>query len=548
MYSDKRSILQLVSLLKLHDIQHIVLCPGSRNAPIVHSLSVDASFFCYAVTDERSAGFYALGIALERGAPVAVCCTSGSALVNLYPAVAEAYYQRVPLVIISADRPEAWIGQMDGQTLPQPNVFGSLCRCAVNLPIGDREDDEWLCNRRINEALIAVRRHRGPVHINIPLAEPLFTFTTPTLPEVRKISLLPRQPEAVRQLALKAERPLIIVGQLTVDEAQRLVPKLTSLTPHAVVLGEHLSNSYQTLGTFDALLATLDAEQLTKLQPDLVITLGGHIISKRLKQWLRQYPPLMHWHIAPEGEVADLFSGALTHICDEEQWFAMASSLPQETLAATPYQSLWQDLGGRVPEPEPAYSALAAAGALMHRMPQGSVLHLANSLSVRLAQLYRLTSDVSVQCNRGVNGIEGSLSAAMGYASVSEELNFVLIGDLSFFYDMNVLCTPLRSNVRIVVLNNSGGGIFSTLPGLSPQADSYGYIVGQQQRSVRLWAEDSGLVYRSVQRGGELEEAIEELCSPALEKPMLVEVLTDMQTDSLELNKYYNELSQLLNK
>ena len=190
MYSDKKNILQLVALLKEYDIRNIVLCPGSRNAPIVHTLANHPFFQCYSVTDERSAGFFATGLALQSGKPAAVCCTSGTALLNIHPAVAEAFYQQVPLVVISADRPSAWIGQMDGQTLPQPGVFNSLVKKSVNLPEIHTDEDEWYCNRLVNEALLELNHHgKGPVHINIPVSEPLFEITTEELPEVLVITL-----------------------------------------------------------------------------------------------------------------------------------------------------------------------------------------------------------------------------------------------------------------------------------------------------------------------------------------------------------------------
>ena len=178
MYSDKKNILQLVALLKAHGVRKIVLCPGSRNAAIVHTLANIEDFTCYSVTDERSAGFFAIGLSLQGGGPAAVCCTSGSALLNLHPAVAEAFYQQVPLIVISADRPAAWIGQMDGQTLPQPHVFGTLVKMSVNLPEVHTEEDEWFCNRLINEAILETTHHgKGPVHINVPISEPIYRFT-----------------------------------------------------------------------------------------------------------------------------------------------------------------------------------------------------------------------------------------------------------------------------------------------------------------------------------------------------------------------------------
>ena len=184
MYSDKKNILQLVALLRAHGVTKVVLCPGSRNAPIVHTLAGHPDFTCYSVTDERSAGFFAIGLALQGGTPAAVCCTSGTALLNLHPAIAEAYYQKVSLVVISADRPAAWINQMDGQTLPQPDVFRSLVKKSVDLPEIHTDEDEWYCNRLLNEALLELNHHgKGPVHINVPVSEPLFQFTAESLPE-----------------------------------------------------------------------------------------------------------------------------------------------------------------------------------------------------------------------------------------------------------------------------------------------------------------------------------------------------------------------------
>ena len=189
MYTDNKNILQLAALLEAYGITRVVLCPGSRNAPIVHTLSNHPGFVCHAMTDERSAGYFALGLALNSGKPVAVCCTSGTALLNLHPAVAEAFYQKVPLIVISADRPAAWIGQMDGQTLPQPEVFRSLVKKSVNLPEIHTEEDEWFCNRLINAALLETNHHGNrPVHITVPVSAPLFNSTTEATHKVRVIT------------------------------------------------------------------------------------------------------------------------------------------------------------------------------------------------------------------------------------------------------------------------------------------------------------------------------------------------------------------------
>ena len=221
MYTDKKNILQLVALLKAHRIQKIVLCPGSRNIPIVQTLVNIPEFTCYPVTDERSAGFFALGLALNGGSPAAICCTSGTALLNIHPAVAEAFYQQVPLVVISADRPAAWIGHMDGQTLPQPGVFGSLVKKSVNLPEVQSEEDEWYCNRLINEALMELDHHgKGPVHINVPISEPFFKLPVTELPEARVITryqglnVYNKDYQPLIDRLNRYQRRMVVVGQM----------------------------------------------------------------------------------------------------------------------------------------------------------------------------------------------------------------------------------------------------------------------------------------------------------------------------------------------
>ena len=248
MYSDKKNILQLVALLIEHGVSNIVLCPGSRNSPIVHTLANHSFFNCHSVTDERSAGFFAVGLALHGGKPAAVCCTSGTALLNIHPAVAEAFYQKVPLVVISADRPAAWIGQMDGQTLPQPGVFGLLVKKSVQLPEIHTDQDEWYCNRLINEALLELNHHgKGPVHINVPISEPLFQFTTPELPKVRVITryqglnVYDRKYDDLIERLNKYSKRMMIAGEMSLIYLfEKKICKL--LYKHFTWLSEHIGN------------------------------------------------------------------------------------------------------------------------------------------------------------------------------------------------------------------------------------------------------------------------------------------------------------------
>ena len=550
MYSDKKNILQLVALLEAHHITQIVLCPGSRNAPIVHTLSTHPSFTCYSVTDERSAGYFAIGLALQKKSPAAVCCTSGTALLNLHPAVAEAFYQQVPLVVISADRPAAWIGQMDGQTIPQPKVFQSLVRKSVNLPEIQNETDEWYCNRLINEALLeTIHRVKGPVHINIVLSEPLFGFTTETVPEVRVIHRY--QPSCfatsdgytlLNEIKHHSKR-MIISGQMNAqgDMSER---EIGLPAEQFIRLAEHLNNEPTTINTvtnFDVALYTMSEEMAQQMAPELLITYGGHIVSKRLKQFIRQHPPKAHWHISPNGDIVDLY-GSLTTVIEMEPTDFL-EKLAALSYGNTPeYPRLWKDYCSRITQPTFAYSAMSAAGALAKALSYSCVLHLANSSAIRYAQLYPLSPSVEVQCNRGVNGIDGSLSAAVGYASTSDKLNFVLIGDLSFFYDMNALWNAhIGPNLRILLINNGGGEIFHTLPGLKPSDTSHEFITAVHQTSAKGWAEERGFVYLRAENEEQLQRAINEFAQQMQqEHPLLLEVFTDKDTDTTLLKEYYH--------
>ena len=524
MYSDKKSILQLAALLKAHGVRKMVLCPGSRNAAIVHTFANIEEFTCYSITDERSAGFFAIGLSLQGGGPAAVCCTSGSALLNLHPAVAEAYYQQIPLIVISADRPAAWIGQMDGQTLPQPNVFGSLVKMSVNLPEVQTEEDEWHCNRLINEAILETTHHgKGPVHINVPISEPIYRFTAKELPEARVITryqglnVYDRDYKELIEKLNSYQKRMVVVGQMTLIY-QFDKKFIKPLSKNFAWLTEHLSN--QTIPAlpiknFDVAISGMDEERQEQMKPDLLITYGGHIVSKQLKKYLRSHQPKEHWHITPDGKVADLF-GCLTTVIEMDPFEFLEKIAFMLDGKPTGYPMVWENWCKIHPSPELPYSQISVTGDLIKALPAPCALHLANSSTVRYAQLFPLSNEVEVCCNRGVNGIEGSLSSALGYAVASDKLNFVIIGDLSFFYDMNALwSTHFHNNLRILVLNNEGGEIFHTLPGMDKSGGtSRKFITAEHHTSARGWAEERGFIYMNATDNDEWQEALKTFASP----------------------------------
>ncbi len=561
-------ISELVALLQAHGVRDVVLCPGSRNAPLVHALSHQLTgATCHSIIDERSAGFYALGLALATHRAVVVCCTSGTAVANLHPAVAEAYYQGVPLIVLSADRPERWIGQWAGQTLPQPGLFGSLVRKAVHLPEPHTEEERWYCNRLINEALLAVQAPLpGPVQINVPISDPGVSLLPPTsakhTPESSDKRPIGMQPgrriqqlypysidaQAVEPLLRRLatfERKMILVGQESWSAATSTGDNFPqNLREQFLCIGESLSNSPVSICSLDAFLASLSEVDRRALQPDLLITLGGHIVSNKMKQYLRSYPPRETWHLSPDPSVVDLFCSLTEQIIAPVEPFLETMAQSLAGCASSPYARHWRERIDRLPSPTPRYSSLAVVGSLLNHLPEEPcVLHLANSSSVRYAELFRKPRRLLTLCNRGTSGIEGSLSTALGFARQrAEEWHFIVIGDLSFFYDLNALGLPeVGSNVRVLLLNNQRGSIFQSLPTLEMDRLSQRYITAEHQLRAQGWAESCGWEYLSVHEASELEETMAYFVGPA-ERPRLLEAFVSSEDEIAELQTYFKQL------
>ena len=567
MFSIKKNVLQTVALLKAYGIRQVVLSPGSRNAPLIQTFSQDAYFKCHTVVDERNAAFYALGIIQCLREPVVVCCTSGSALLNFAPAVSEAYYQQLPLVVISADRAKAWIGQMDGQTLPQAGAFGALVKKAVDLPEVASENDAWYCNRLVNEALMACTADGcGPVHINVPLSEPLFDYSQTQLPAVRRIRHVPDSGalsaamlDELAQLWENSSKCMIVVGQSFPSAALNALLEQAAKKAGCVVLCEHLSNCHSPdfIVNFDALLqgtAVADTTlQVSDFAPDLLITLGGHIVSKRLKRFLRSHPPQYHWHISPSGEVADLFQ-SLTHLLKADACRFFQDILPkiQATRSPEPSHSFydqWMQASHRIKEPaaDVAFSDAWVVNTFLKALPAGAVLQVANSSVVRTIQLFPIDPSVPVYCNRGVNGIEGSLPCAVGFAAVHKGIVYLLIGDLSFFYSLSALWNIEHiSNLRILLLNNGGGGIFHQLPGLNVSASLNDHVAAQHQTFGVQWGLAAGFQCLSAGNKKELNEQMPLFISDKIKRNMLFEVCTDTQTNLQVYQQYDHQLKVMI--
>ena len=560
MYSNKENVNILTSLLLEYGVSDAVVCPGSRNAPIVHNLSVCEAIRCRPVTDERSAAFYALGLAIATRRPTVVCVTSGSALLNVMPAVAEAAYQHVPLVVISADRPQQWIDQLDGQTIPQSDALGRFVRKAVQLPEPHNDEERWLCRRLVNEAMhLATCRQGAPVHINVPISEPLFEFDTEQLPQLSRFNYIKRA--AIKDASMdmpdafhKAKRPMIVIGQLAHGTVSH--ETIRSLSEKYVVMSEPLSNpSYMTIHFDEAIRYIVsdnssindDEDDKTAYYPDYVIYVGDTLVSKPARRFLRnaKAPSCL---ITPDA--ADIHDPLMTLTdiveCDTDSINALLASLCEapDTDERCQFHDRWQSFldayAAHADAYAPEYSQMATVKYFEEQLADLDIdicVHYANSSAVRLACIY---AQHYVWCNRGVNGIEGSLSTAAGFSLATHDMTVCVIGDLSFFYDQNALWNSnLRGNLRIILLNNRGGGIFRQLPGLSDSPAADDLVMASHENTAQGICTQNDIGYMSAKNMDEMQIGIVTLLTRESERPMLLEVFTDSNDDVKALEKYF---------
>lgn len=558
MFSNKQNINILTSLLIAHGIEDAVVCPGSRNAPIVHNLNECKSIRCRAVTDERSAGFYAIGLAQATQKPVVVCVTSGSALLNLAPAVAEAQQQHIPLIVVSADRPQQWIGQLDGQTLPQPTALHTFVRKAVSLPEPHDNETRWFCNRLINEALFqAVTHGFAPVHINVPISEPLFCFDTPFLPEERAFRPLLHPyslclPTLLVNETARSHRPIIVIGQMP----EKAISKQTTeaLSSIFTVFCEPLGADMNGTIHFDEVVRTYP--HADELRPDLIIYVGDTLVSKATRRFLRESKAktfLITTNASLTPDPTQWLEGVVecadnADICRLLQSLAKAFAADNDTNRSQ-FHAQWQQLLAKAALHADSFasefSQMSVVKQIESRINNTTYnihTHYANSTAIRLAAIY---SRHYVWCNRGVNGIEGSLSAAAGFSLATKDIVMCVTGDLSFFYDQNALWnTNIDGRLRILLLNNGGGGIFRQLKGLQESPAAETFIEAGHSTSAKGICLQNGIEYISAHNMPEAEAGIDRLLTHNAAHPILLEVFTDAATDAAVLEKYYKTLEQ----
>lgn len=548
MYPKKELAQLVISACHQFNIDTVVISPGSRNAPLTIGFSNHPEIETLSVVDERCAAFFALGIAQQKQKPVAVLCTSGSALLNYYPAIAEAFYSDIPLVVISADRPKHLIDIGDGQTIRQENVFEKHILFSANLI--ENPKFKTRNSQLIGEALQLATSQKGPVHINVPFDEPLYE-TVDELKEFHfpniSMSSLDNANIDYQKLANiwnNAEKKMLVIGVNYPDAELHSLMDLYSEDDSVLIFTETTSNLYhdKAINAIDQLIFSLDDEEFTALQPDILITFGGMIVSKRIKRFLRDYQPKHHWNIDEKKATNTFFCLSEFIQTKPVDFFSKFNKIINKK--ESDYQPKWLKIRDyrRIKHSEYLsqikHSDFKVFEQALHSIPNHCQLQISNSAIIRYAQLFTLKNTLSVFCNRGTSGIDGSTSTAIGAAFANEKQTVFITGDLSFFYDSNALWnTNIPDNFRIILINNSGGGIFKIIPGPST-TDALKYFETPHCLTAEHFSKMYDFEYQKAYSTNTVSEALKDFYT-ASNQPKVLEIFTPSLENDSVLKDYF---------
>ena len=543
----------IIEICLAKGITNIIISPGSRNAPLTIGFAQNPNFKSYSIADERCAAFFALGIAQQTKQPTAIVCTSGSALLNYYPAVAEAFYSQIPLIVISADRPQSKIDIGDGQTIRQENVFQNHSVFNANLTEEASVENDLKINKAIETAIL----QKGPVHINAPFEEPLYET-------VSELSVEPKITHSEEILGTKiieniddvasvwntSKRKLILIGGINeANSVSKEILENFAKDPSIVVLTETTSNLHEPsfINSIDSLITPFDDFDFKELEPEVLITFGGMIVSKRIKAFLRKYKPAHHWHI-DTLRAYDTFNALSKHFVMEPDDF-FKELLPKTAFVSSKYFSKIDKIYDlrKIRKQEYlrkiTFSDFKVFEKVIESLPKNSQLQISNSSAIRYAQLIEIDPSIEVYCNRGTSGIDGSTSTAIGAAVVRNDIQTVFItGDIGFLYDSNALWNSYTpKNFKIIIINNGGGGIFRILPGHEEKPVFNTYFETSHNLTAEHLAKMYKINYFTANDVASLEEAIKNLYSNN-DAAGILEVFTPTLENDVILKQYFKEL------
>lgn len=551
----------LADLLVAHGVDIVFSSPGSRNAPLIVAFSNKPELKIIPVVDERISAFMALGYALVSGKPVALLCTSGTALLNYLPAIAEAYYRKIPLIVISADRPIEWIDQDDSQTIKQFEVMNNFVKGSYDISDKETPSEIWYYNRVVNDALIlATKGRKAPVHINIRLTEPLGNLIDIKEKESpRVISVVQSRGDIpvslARNLASRLASPakvMIIAGFLSPDNKLNKALNKISHLPNIIILTESISNLYGSnfISTIDSVLSIMTEKQKRESLPDIVITLGGAIVSRHIKTYLRTNPLKEHWHVGLTHTTIDCFCALTERIDMEPSIFfqQLASGLQPYKNDISSYRQIWLNFREKSVLTHDSYiktipwSDLKAFSILTSIIPRDCNIQISNGTPIRYMQLFADSHFHRSDCNRGVSGIDGSTSTAVGASMAALYTTTVLIsGDMSASYDIGALeYAKLTPNLRIIIMMNGGGSIFRFIPstGYLPQMPEY-MAIGKELPIEKL-ASAFGLSFFEADSKEALLHVFPDFMSPHRNKAAILAIYTPTDLNIRVLKDYFN--------
>lgn len=554
MITEIKSYQIIIALLKARGIRHCVLSAGSRNVPFVHSIEEDPFFKCYSVVDERSAGYFALGLSQQLHEPVVISCTSSTATCNYWPPVAEAYYQGVPLIVLTGDRDVAMLGQREDQMIDQVGMYDRHVRKSVNLPVVKTDDDFIYCQRLVNEALLELDHNgqTGPVHINVPMKWYSTSFPVQELPKVTCIERLGHETAAAKweekvHKLQQAKRILVVCGQSSYisDEQQNQMTEFFHKFNCSISM-EYMSNvecegAINTSVCLDSRF--ISDKKADELLPDIVISYGGNVMQGVKADLCKRAGQFEHWLIQEDGHVCDLFKSLTTIFeCTPEYFFRFFNEAAgDDSRNDLVYHHQIEQYAQSVKYHEFPWSNIYAVQHVVTQVPSGSIIHMSINNAIRLTNFFELQPNVKTYANIGTDGIDGCLSSFLGQAVVlGDQPAYLMIGDLAFFYDMNALrIRHIGNNIRIMLLNNHGGEEFY-YNGMYRDKASDLHTTARHHATAKGWAESCGFKYLTASDKDSYNKALPEFMATESDKPIFFEVFSEMSTDSKAIYDFYD--------
>ncbi|MGB5989254.1 MAG: 2-succinyl-5-enolpyruvyl-6-hydroxy-3-cyclohexene-1-carboxylic-acid synthase [Marinifilaceae bacterium] len=550
--SDSKSVKILADICISKGLKKLVFSSGSRNAPLILTFNRMKSFETYTITDERSAAFFALGLSEQTGEAVALVCTSGTAVLNYSPAIAEAYYKGIPLLVLSADRPIEQIDQGDGQAIRQVGALSNFVKYSASLPIVDKKEDEWHVKNLLTNAFFNLSNaKKGPVHINIPLREPLYG-TCEYTEEAVLANILPTEntlsEENISFLNEEIKKyKKVLILPCTTNKDKRLSRKLEELSKQSkvVVLTETINNLHS-----DAFFNGVDKyiksifEDSNEYSPDLIISFGDILISRMIKKYIQKVGLKAHWHISENAQHIDMFHNLKLRLDINPNYFFDNVELE----ANLDYRNLFLGKKKEIEDFHDTFlqniewSDFKAFTQLVDVLPNDYIIHSGNSTIIRYLQIFDKFAKQDCFCNRGTSGIDGSVSTAVGASWINGKKNLIITGDLSFYYDSNALWNRyLSKDLKIIVINNQGGGIFRFIEGPSVHEELGEFFEHHQERDVEHIAKAFNFEYLKANDEDSLSDKLDVFFRTA--GKTILEIVTPREQNDIILRRYFNNIN-----